>query len=98
MGIRQWSAGGLAGVAAIGGTTERPDAYPQASPIALVPLGIPSICVHGTGDRLVPIAQSERFVGAAQREGVRFELRTFDGVHFEPITVGTAAWDLCAQG
>jgi acetyl esterase/lipase len=91
--------GGGAVVEYLGGTpSERPDAYAQASPIGLVPLGVPSICVHGTRDALVPIDQSERFVAAAQRAGDRSELRTFDGDHFQPITVGTPAWDLCVEG
>jgi len=81
-----------------GSPTERPDAYAQASPIALVPLGVRSVCVHGTADVLVPIDQSQRFVAAAQRAGGAAELKTFDGDHFQPITVGTPAWDLCVQG
>lgn len=81
-----------------GSPTERPDAYAQASPIALVPLGVASVCVHGTADRLVPIEQSERFVEAARRAGDQSELHTFDGDHFQPITVGTPAWDLCVAG
>jgi acetyl esterase/lipase len=81
-----------------GSPTERADAYAQASPIGLVPVGVPSVCVHGTADRLVPIEQSERFVAAAGRAGDRSELRTFDGDHFQPITVGTPAWELCVEG
>jgi hypothetical protein len=46
----------------------------------------------------VPIDQSERFVAAARQAGDRSELRTFDGDHFQPITVGTPAWDLCVEG
>ena len=91
--------GGGAVDAYLGGSpAERPDAYAQASPIALVPLGVPSICVHGTADALVPISQSQDFVDAARRAGDAAELRTFDGDHFDPITVGTQAWDLCVDG
>jgi len=78
-----------------GSPTQRPDAYAAASPIALVPLGVPTICVHGTADTVAPIEQSEGFVAAATRAGDTSELRTFDGDHFEPITVGTPAWDMC---
>lgn len=81
-----------------GSPTERPEAYAQASPIARVPLGVPTVCVHGTSDSLVPIEQSERFVAAARAAGDRSELQTFDGDHFDPITVGTPAWDLCVAG
>lgn len=91
--------GGGAVVGFFGGfPTEKPDVYAQASPIALVPLGVPTVCVHGISDSLVPIEQSQRFVAAARAAGDRTELQTFDGDHFDPITVGTPAWDLCVDG
>lgn len=77
-----------------GSPTEKPESYAQASPIALVPLEVPSVCVHGTSDTLVPIEQSERFVAAASAQA---GLLTFDGDHFEPITVGTKAWGMCVD-
>jgi fermentation-respiration switch protein FrsA (DUF1100 family) len=80
-----------------GSPVQRPEAYAQASPIALVPLGVPTVCVHGTGDTVVPIEQSERFVSAATDAGDASDLRTFDGDHFDPITVGTPAWDMCVD-
>jgi hypothetical protein len=48
---RRTALGILGGVIAayLGGSpADRPDAYAQASPLALLPVGIPSICVHGT--------------------------------------------------
>lgn len=80
-----------------GSPTEKPDAYAQASPLALVPLGVPTVCVHGISDTLVPVEQSQRFVDAARASGDRSELQTFDGDHFAPITVGTRAWELCVE-
>lgn len=47
-----------------------------------------------TSDSLVPIEQSQRFVDAARGAGDRTELLTFDGEHFDPITVGTPGWDI----
>jgi acetyl esterase/lipase len=95
------SADGLGGGAVdgyLGGSPRQaPEAYAHASPIALVPLGVPTVCVHGTADTRVPISQSEDFVAAARRAGDTAELRTFDGDHFDPITVGTPAWDLCVD-
>lgn len=87
--------GGAVGDFLGGSPADKPQAYAQASPTALVPLGVPSICVHGTADTRVPLEQSERFVAAASAAGDRTELQTFDGDHFDPITTGTAAWDLC---
>ena len=66
--------------------------------VALLPLGVPTVCVHGTADTLVPIDQSEGFVAAAAKAGDPATLHTFDGDHFDPITVGTPAWDLCVAG
>jgi acetyl esterase/lipase len=91
--------GGGAVDAYLGGSpAQKPDAYAQASPTARVPLGVPSICVHGTSDTLVPISQSQGFVDAARTAGDTTELRTFDGDHFGAITVGTTAWDMCLDG
>jgi len=79
----------------------RPDqeaeAYALASPLARLPLGVPSVCVHGEADDIVPISQSETFVAAARAAGDESELHRFDGDHFPPITVGTPAWTLCTD-
>jgi acetyl esterase/lipase len=80
-----------------GSPAQKPDAYADASPIARTPLRVPSICVHGRDDTTVPIEQSERFVNAAVQVGDRSELRTFAGDHFEPITVGSPAWELSVR-
>lgn len=83
----------------LGGPPARqPQAYAEASPVALVPLRVPTVCVHGTADTVVPLNQSERFVAAASAAGDSATLHTFDGDHFDPITVGTRAWDLCVDG
>lgn len=79
-----------------GSPTQKPDAYADASPIARLPLGVPSMCVHGRGDTIVPMEQSERFVSASVAAGDRSELRAFDGDHFQPITVGSPGWALSA--
>ncbi|HEY5845723.1 MAG TPA: prolyl oligopeptidase family serine peptidase [Microlunatus sp.] len=72
-------------------------AYDWASPIARLPLRVPSVCVHGTADENVPMNQSERFVAAAKKAGDTSELQAFDGDHFDLITVGTPAWTLCTD-
>jgi len=76
---------------------ERAEAYAWASPVALLPLGVPSVCVHGPADANVPFAQSETFVAAARAAGDESELRSVDGDHFAPITVGSPAWDACVD-
>jgi hypothetical protein len=44
------------------------------------------------------VARWTRIWAAARAAGDTAELRTFDGAHFGPITVGTKAWDTCADG
>jgi len=57
-------------VALLGGFPADVDArYAMASPLDLVPFGVPSVLVHGLDDTTVPASMSERFVGAAQRAG-----------------------------
>lgn len=80
-----------------GGPDERPADYALASPLARLPLGVPSVCVHGTADTIVPIRQSETFVAAARALGEDSALERFEGDHFEPITVGSPAWARCTE-
>jgi len=66
------------------------------SPIAQLPTGVPSVCVHGTADDDVPFNQSERFVAAAVRAGDDARLVRMDGAdHFAPIDVSSSAWAEC---
>lgn len=60
-----------------------PEHFAEASPLELLPLGVPQIVIHGTDDDSVPYAMSERYVEAAGSEA---ELVTLEGAgHFEPI-------------
>ncbi|GAB3242706.1 alpha/beta hydrolase family protein [Nocardioides dilutus] len=61
-------------------------------PLQQVPLGVPVFCVHGTGDDIVPIVQSETYVGAAVGEGAEAELVEVDGDHFVVIDPASEAW------
>ena len=90
--------GGGAVAAFMGGSPkDLPDAYAQASPIARVPLNVPTVCVHGRQDDVVPIGQSEVFVAAAQRAGDVSELQAFDGDHSALIDTTTQGWELCVE-
>lgn len=67
-----------------------------ASPVERVPLGVPSVCVHGTADDVVPLRQSERYVAAATRAGDAARLVSLDGVdHSAVIDPRTDAWASC---
>lgn len=67
---------------------DAPDRYAVADPIALLPTGVPTVCVHAPGDDLVPISQSEKYVAAA---GSGARLVRFEGGHFEHLDPATAA-------
>ncbi|MGI3784658.1 MAG: alpha/beta hydrolase family protein [Janthinobacterium lividum] len=90
--------GGGAVSAFMGGSPEDlPEAYAQASPIARVPLNVPTVCVHGRDDDVVPIGQSEAFVAAALEAGDVSELKAFDGDHSAVIDTSTEGWELCVE-
>lgn len=75
-----------------------PEHIALASPIALLPAGVPVICVHGDADDTVPIRQSERYVAAARAAGDPARLVRLPGVgHFEVIDPADPAWRACKQ-
>ncbi len=59
---------------------EAPELYVQASPISHVDAGdAPTLCYHGTADRLVPIGPVRRYVARLREVGVRAELLEIEG-------------------
>lgn len=64
----------------------------DVDPVRQVPLEVPVWCVHGTGDDIVPISQSEAYVDAATAAGATAELVTVDGDHFVVVDPASAAW------
>jgi len=64
------------------------------SPAALLPIDARVVAVHGTGDAIVPIEQSEQYVADATSAGCDAELVAIDGAdHFAVIDPKHAAWD-----
>jgi len=94
-----WEQGlGAGAIEAFMGATPRaaPERYALASPIALLPAGVPVVCVHGDADDTVPIRQSERYVAAARAAGDPARLVLLDGTgHFEVIDPKDPAWHAC---
>ncbi|MGI3784423.1 MAG: alpha/beta hydrolase family protein [Janthinobacterium lividum] len=90
---------GLGAVTAFmgGSPQDLPDAYAQASPVRRVPLHVPTVCVHGRSDEVVPINQSQVFLAAALQAGDTSELQAFDGGHSDLIDTTTQAWGLCVE-
>ncbi len=81
-----------------GGAVEALLGHPPGSadatydPFQQLPLEVPVRCVHGTGDEIVPIEISERYVAAASDAGGDAALTAVDGDHFVVIDPGSDAW------
>jgi acetyl esterase/lipase len=67
---------------------EVPERYAVSDPLALLPTGIRTTCVHSPGDDIVPISQSESYVAAA---GSATRLVRVPGGHFEHLNPGSEA-------
>jgi acetyl esterase/lipase len=76
-----------------GSPDEVPERYAVADPMALLPTGVPTTCVHAPGDDLVPISQSEAYVAASDTA----RLVTFEGGHFEHLDPASRACQLMRQ-
>jgi acetyl esterase/lipase len=70
-----------------------PKHYAAASPIELVPLGLPQRVIHGADDDVVPISLSEHYCRAARARGDEAVLQALPNVgHFELIDPASKAW------
>ncbi len=69
-----------------------PERCAVADPVRLLPTGADVLCVHGTGDDVVPPEQSERYAAAATAAGDRVQVRAVAGGHREPIDPAGPAW------
>jgi len=77
-----------------GGTpTQVPERYAAASPIALLPLGLRQLLIHGCDDDSVPLQISERYERAAVAAGDPATLLTLPGAgHFELVDPESREW------
>lgn len=78
----------------LGGTPDDlSDRYHAASPVRLLPLGVPQILVHGTADENVPFQISQDYAAAAREAGDPVTLLELAGAdHFVVIDPQSAAW------
>jgi acetyl esterase/lipase len=78
-----------------GGPSEHPSRYAAADPMALLPLGVPTVIGHGDRDVQVPIEISRRFFAAARAAGDDVTLSEWPGVdHFDVIDPLSGIWPL----
>lgn len=67
--------------------------FALADPARLLPIGLPTICLHGGLDDHVPADCAAVYVAAAREAGDPAELRILDWEdHFSLVTPGSAAW------
>lgn len=80
----------------LGGTPASvPARYAEASPVALAPIGVPTLLVHGVNDATVSVEHSRRY---AQAAGDEAELRELpDAVHRAFVDPRTPAWEAAAS-
>lgn len=70
----------------------------DASPIDLLPLGVPQLLTHAADDPLVPVAHTRRYVSAAEAAGDPIEYReTTTGRHFTFLDPDSEAWLALAE-
>ncbi len=78
-----------------GGPDEFPERYAAGDPLALVPLAMPALLVHGTDDRVVSVEFSRVYAGATRLAGGEVELVEVPGAagsHSAHIDPRGAAW------
>ncbi len=81
-----------------GGPDLQPSRLREASPFEMLPLGVPQLILHGTGDTAVPIDLSRRYALAARAAGDAVELLELPEVgHMEFLDPGSTAHAACRR-
>jgi acetyl esterase/lipase len=85
--------------ALMGGTAEQvPERYAACDPMRLLPLGIPTLLVHGCDDGTVPLRRSRDYAAAARAVGDDVELIEVPGAdHRAPVDPRSDAWQAVAE-
>lgn len=83
----------------LGGSPEEvPARYQEASPVERLPLGVPTVVVHGTDDEDVPYDMSPAYVARARAAGDDARLVTLEGGgHFDVIEPDSRFWPQVAE-
>lgn len=72
--------------------------YDQASPIALLPLGVKQKIVQGEADNIIPMAMANDYLESAKKKNDRAELIVIEKAgHFEIVDPKSAAWPTVQQ-
>ncbi len=92
--------GGAVGALMGGGPDELPERYAVGDPLALVPLEIPVLLVHGTDDGTVSVRRSRNYAAAARAHGASVELVEIAGpagAHRSHVFPSSAGWTAVAR-
>jgi acetyl esterase/lipase len=83
----------------LGGTPDEvPERYAAADPMRLVPLGVPTLLVHGADDETVPVKRSRLYYEAARAAGDDVKLvEPNPGGHRVHIDPRSEAWQIAAE-
>jgi pimeloyl-ACP methyl ester carboxylesterase len=77
-----------------GSAKDKAAIYNQASPIALLPLGIPYAIIQGDSDHIIPLAMAKDFAEAAKKKGDDATLVVIEKAgHFEVVDPKSFAWE-----
>lgn len=81
-----------------GRPSDVPERYAAASPLALLPLGLHQIVIHGEKDSVVPAEMSERYAAAAAAAGDQVVHQGVPGQgHLGMIDPGRPGWRAAAE-
>jgi pimeloyl-ACP methyl ester carboxylesterase len=76
-----------------GSAAEQPQRYAAASPVELLPLGVPVRLLHGAVDPIVKLEQASAFAERAGAYGENVRIELIDGAgHFDLIAPFAPAW------
>jgi acetyl esterase/lipase len=77
-----------------GSATDKSAIYDQASPIELLPLGVPSAIVQGDSDTIIPLEMAKEYADAAKKKGDDAKLVVIEKAgHFEIVDPKSFAWE-----
>jgi acetyl esterase/lipase len=81
-----------------GSPAEVPERYDAADPMRLIPIGVPTMLVHGAEDATVPVKRSREYFAAAQAAGDPVELvEPVPGGHRIHPDPRSEAWRVAAE-
>ena len=76
-----------------GSARQQPARYADASPGDRLPLGVPTVVIHGTKDNIVPLAMNRSFAERARKAGDDIRLvMPEDADHFDVIDPKSKVW------